>query len=734
MTTNTSVGKSVSRVDGRLKVTGQATYAAEHDVPGVVYGVIVGSTISKGTITAIDTAKASRVPGVIKVLTHLNTAKLPYPEHHTVCDPPGERLHVMADATVKFFGEPVALVVASSQEAAEHAVSLVKVTYATLPAITDIDDPKASSMVSPWYADYERGDPDTALRGAHITLDRTYRIAREHHNPMELASVIARWDGGKLTLWDKTQWVQGSAEFVAFCFGIDPADVRVISPFVGGAFGSGSRAWPHEVLAAQAARELGRPVKVVLTRKQMYTSIGCRPASSQHIVLGSTTDGVITALIHEARTETSQYEQHSDAIPELPRMLYAIPNMRSQYRLVELDTNTPTWMRGPGEAPSAFALECAVDELAHELKIDPVELRIRNEPATDPFQQTPFSVRRLTDCYRVGAEKFGWSRRSATPGSRKEGNLLVGMGMAAAGYYSYRVPADASARINADGTAVVASATSDIGPGTYTSMTQLSADALGLPMNRVTFQLGDSLLPMSPVEAGSKTMASVGSAVQLTCNMLRDSFVRMASVDPGSPLYGARPDQVSVDNGRLHWTDKPQRGETYQQILARHGRQNLEVHNGYVPGEEVQKYSTWAYGAVFAEVSVDVDLGLVRIRRIFGAYEAGKIVSPKMAHSQAIGGMVGGIGMSLLESTAIDHRDGRIPGASLADYLVPVNADVPELDAVLLNAPDGKADPIGVKGLGEVVIVGVPAAIANAVFNATGKRQLELPITLDKLL
>lgn len=731
--TNLNVGKPLSRVDGQLKVTGRATYAAENNVPGLVYAVIVGSTISKGTITAMDTGPASRAPGVIKVFTHRTLTKLPYPPHHTVCDPPGERLHVMADASVKFFGEPVALVVAATLEQAEHAVSLVEVDYKAEPAITEVGDPRAVPVASA-YPDYSRGDADADFAKAEIKIDRTYSIAREHHNAMELPSTIARWDGPKLTLWDKTQWVQGTAEYVAFCFGIDPADVRVISPFVGGAFGSGSRAWPHEVLAAQAARQLARPVKLVLTRKQMYTSIGYRPASRQRLALGSTRDGRITSLIHESRTETSQYEQHSDAIPELPRMLYAAPNMRSQYRLVPVDSNTPTWMRGPGEAPSAFALESAVDELAHELKMDPLELRLRNEPATDPFQRAPFSMRRLTDCYHVGAEKFGWSERSATPRARKEGDLLIGMGMAAAGYYAYRVPANAFARINADGTAVVASATSDIGPGTYTSMTQLSSDALGLPMDRVTFQLGDSTLPMSPVEAGAKTMASVGSAVQLTCEMLRDSFIRMASVDPASPLYRARPDQVTVHNGRLQWTNDPARGETYRSILGRHGRSQLEVHNGYTPGDEVDKYSTWAYGAVFAEVSVDEDLGLVRIRRIFAAYEAGKIISPKMAHSQAIGGMVGGIGMALLESTSVDPRDGRVTGASLADYLVPVNADVPQLDAVFVDSPDTKADPIAVKGLGEVVIVGVPAAIANAVFNATGKRMTQLPITLDQLL
>ncbi len=730
----TAVGKPVSRVDGKLKVLGQAIYAAEHDIPGALYGVIVGSTVSKGVITSIAVTAARRAPGVEAVFTHENLTKLPYPQHHTVCDPPGERLHVMADATVQFFGEPVALVVARSLEAAEHAASLVDVRYRSEPAVTAMTDPRATTIPSPWYDDYARGDADAALAEAEVRLDNVYEIPRQHHNAMELPSVIARWDGPKLTLWDKTQWVQGTAEYVAFCFGIAPADVRVISPFVGGAFGSGSRAWPHEVLAAQAARELARPVKLVLTRQQMYTSIGYRPASTQRLALGSTRDGRITAMVHEAKTETSRYEQHSDAIPELPRMLYDVPAMRSQYRLVPIDSNTPTWMRGPGEAPSAFALESAVDELAHELGIDPIELRVRNEPRTDPFQQAPFSVRRLTDCYRAGAERFGWSGRSPLPRTRKEGHLLIGMGMAAAAYYSYRVPAQASARISADGTAVVASATSDIGPGTYTSMTQVAADALGLPMGKVAFRLGDSVLPMSPVEAGSKTMASVGSAVRLACEKLVDSLARAASVDPASPLHGARPDEIEARDGRLVLRSDSRRGEAYGDILRRRHLPYLEVTSDYAPGDEVGKYSTWAYGAVFCEVSADEDLGLVRVRRMFAAYEGGRVISPKMAHSQAIGGMVGGIGMALLESTAVDPADGRVTGASLADYLVPVHADIPDLDAMFIDAADQEADPIGAKGLGEVVIVGIAAAVANAVFNATGKRIRRLPITLDQLL
>jgi xanthine dehydrogenase YagR molybdenum-binding subunit len=714
---DTAVGRPMSRVDGRLKVTGRATYAAEHPLPDLLHAVLVTSTVSRATITALDSAGAAAAPGVQRVLAHWPAATLPF-----------------AADEVSFFGQPIAVVVAAELEQAEHAASLVEVRYAEHPALTDLDAPTATRTPGEETPDYRRGDPDAALSTAPVRLDRSFTIAREHHNPMELPSTIARWDGDRLTLWDKTQWVQGTANSVAGALGVPVDHIRVICPFLGGAFGSAGLTWPHQILAAHAARELGRPVKLVLSRRQMYSAVGYRPASRQRLAVGAGTDGRLSALVHEAHHESSRYQPFEDGIIELPRVVYQAPHVRAQLRLVPLDVPAATFMRGPGAVTATFALESVMDELAHELRLDPIELRRRNEPAFDQVTGLPFTNRGLDQCFQLGAEAFGWSRRNATPRASREGELLIGLGMAAAVHHNNRTAASALARINADGTAVVASATADMGPGTYTAMTQIAADALGLPVGRVTFQLGDSTLPKAPMHSGSKTLASVGSAVFTACASLRDSVVRTAVVDPASPLHGATPDQVSVRGGLLSVTGSPERAETYQQILRRRGRDNMASQQSWAPGDVDKRLSTYAYGAVFAEVSVDERLGLVRVRRIFTAYDVGRVVSPKLAHSQALSGMVAGIGMALLENTVRDHRDGRVVNANLADYLVPVNADVPELDAAFVDGADPEADPIAVKGLGELVIVGVPAAIANAVFNATGRRVRDLPITLDRLL
>jgi xanthine dehydrogenase YagR molybdenum-binding subunit len=712
-----AVGRPMSRVDGPLKVTGRATYAAEHHLPDLLHAVLVTSTVSRGTITRLTAGGAEAAPGVHRVLAHWPAGVLPF-----------------AADEVSFFGQPIAVVVATELEQAEHAAALVEVSYAAQPALTDLDAPTATREPGEETPDYRRGDPDGALRTAPVLLDRSFTIAREHHNPMELPSTIARWDGGRLTLWDKTQWVQGTANSVSRALGVPVGDVRVLCPFLGGAFGSAGLTWPHQILAAYAARELGRPVKLVLSRRQMYSGVGYRPASRQRLALGAGPDGRLTALVHEAYHESSRYQPFEDGIIELPRMVYRIPHVRAQLRLVPLDVPAATFMRGPGAVTATFALESMMDELAHELHLDPIELRLQNEPAFDQVTGLPFTNRGLEQCYRLGGETFGWARRNPTPRANREGELLIGLGMAAAVHHNNRTAATASAMINADGTAVVASATADMGPGTYTAMTQIAADALGLPVGRVTFLLGDSALPRAPMHSGSKTLASVGSAVFTACTSLRDSVVRTAVVDPASPLHGATPDQVSVRGGLLSVTGAPARAETYQRILARRGRDSMASQQSWAPGDVDKRLSSYAYGAVFAEVSVDERLGLVRVRRICTAYDVGRVVSPKLAHSQALSGMVAGIGMALLENTVRDHRDGRVVNANLADYLVPVHADVPELDALFVAGADPEADPIAVKGLGELVIVGVPAAIANAVFNATGRRVRDLPITLDQLL
>jgi xanthine dehydrogenase YagR molybdenum-binding subunit len=706
------IGQPVSRVDGRRKVTGGATYAAEFDQPGQAYGAIMRSTVASGRIALIDGAAAERAPGVLAVLTHRNAPRLAYRPHKGFTDPAvGERLHVLQDDRVNHQGQPVALVIAETLEQAAHAATLVHVSYAPETAMTDI------SRVEPVFPTQEktdqgshrpsetrRGDPEATLAAAEIKVDRTYVIPRENHNPIELHATIAAWDGDRLTLWDKTQWVDGVADEIAAVFGIPAENVHVVSPFVGGAFGSGLRAWPHVTLAALGARVAGRPVKLMLSRREMFYGTGFRPHMVQRVALGASRDGHLVAILHDAYQEASIYEEYSEALLDATRFLHSCPNVYTRDRLARMNIHTPTWMRAPGEASGVFALEAAMDELAAALNIDPVELRLRNEPEQDEFKNLPFSSRSTRECYRVAAERFGWSRRNPEPRSMRDGRWLIGWGMASATYPMNYAPASARTRLLPDGTAVVASAASDMGPGTWTSMTQVAADALGLPIERVTFMLGDNRLPKTPPHGGSMTMASVGSAVQAACHKAREDALARGG---GNDLTDA---------------------------MRRLG-QPVEASADVKPGDEAQRFSMHAFGAVFAEVAVDPDLGETRVRCIVGAYGAGRIVNPKTTRSQCIGGMIGGIGMALMEHSIVDARNGRVPNATLAEYPVPVHADAPPvMDVIFVEEHDPHVNPLGVKGVGEIAIVGVASAITNAVYHATGKRIRDLPVMPDKLL
>jgi xanthine dehydrogenase YagR molybdenum-binding subunit len=701
--TTAFIGQPVSRVDGRLKVTGGATYAAEFVVPGQAYGAIVRSTVANGRIAAIDTSAAERAPGVLAVPTYRTAPRLAYREHHGFTDPAvGERLHVLQDDRVSHQGQPIGLVVADTLEQATHAATLVRVTYETAAAVTDITRVEA---VEPTQREtHQRGDPDGALGDAEVTLDQTYVIPREQHNPIEMHATIAAWEGDHLTLWDKTQWVHNTAEEMAAVFGLPVENVRAISPFVGGAFGSGLRTWPHVTLAALGARVAGRPVKLMLSRRELYYSTGYRPHTVQRVALGASGDGRLTAIVHDGYQENSTYEEFSESLTSPTQFLYSCPNVFARRRLAPMNVHTPGHMRAPGQVSGIFALESAMDELAVALDIDPVELRLRNEPRQDESSGLPFSSRSTRECYRIAAERFGWSRRTPEPRSMRDGRWLIGWGMATATYPVHRQPAWAMARLFPDGTAEVTSAASDMGPGTWTSMTQVAAEALGLPLERVRFALGDTRLPRAPVHGGSMTMASVGSAVQEACRMAREDALERGG---GDDLIEA----------------------------VRHIGQPVEATAEVRPGDELQHYAMHAFGAVFAEVAVDPDLGETRVRRIVGAYGAGRIVNPKLARSQCIGGMVGGIGMALMEHAAVDARSGRVPNANLAEYAVPVHADNPPvMDVIFVDEHDPHVNPLGVKGVGELAIVGVAPAIANAVYHATNRRVRELPITPDELL
>jgi xanthine dehydrogenase YagR molybdenum-binding subunit len=706
------IGQPVSRVDGRQKVTGAATYAAEFDQPGQAYGVIVRSTVANGRIASMDSTAAQRASGVLAVLTHRNAPRLTYRPHKGLPDPAtGERLHVLQDDRVNHQGQPIALVIAETLEQANHAATLVRVTYADEAGITDISRVVPIEPTQQKTDEGEtrppqtrRGDPERALTTAEVKVEHTYVIPRENHNPIEMHATIAAWDGDRLTLWDKTQWVHNTADEIAAVFSIPEENIRVISPFVGGAFGSGLRTWPHVTLAALGARVTGRPVKLMLSRREMYYAVGYRPHTVQRVALGASRDGRLTAILHEGYQETSRYEEFSEALLNASRLLHSCPNVDTRQRLAPMNVHTPTYMRAPGVASGIFALESAMDELAVALNFDPVELRLRNEPEMDEFKKLPFSSRSTRECYRSAAERFGWNRRSPEPRSMRDGRWLIGWGMAAATYPMNYAPATAMARLLPDGTAEVMSASSDMGPGTWTSMTQVAAEALGLPIERVKFTLGDTQLPRAPIHGGSMTMASVGSAVQAACRKAREDAL--------------------ARGGANDLTD----------AMRRIG-QPIGASADVKPGDASQQFSMHAFGAVFVEVAVDPDLGETRVRRIVGAYGAGRIVNPKTTRSQCIGGMIGGIGMALMEHSMVDARNGRVPNANLAEYAVPVHADAPPLmDVIFVEEHDPHVNPLGVKGVGEIAMVGVAPAIANAIFHATGKRIRELPITPDKLL
>jgi xanthine dehydrogenase YagR molybdenum-binding subunit len=727
------IGAPLDRVDGRLKITGRARYSAEFPVAGVAYAVMVTSTVAKGRIASIDTGDALRPRGVLAVLTHRNAPRA----NQAPPNKAQERyLPLLQDDLVRYDRQPVALAVAETFEAALEAASRVVVAYDSTAPVTTF---AGASIYTPEKImgqppDSLRGDPDAALAAAAVKVDATYTTPVEHHNPMEPHATIAVWDGDRLTLYDSTQAIFGTRKRISDALGIPADAVRVITEYVGGGFGSKGSAWPHVVLAALGAKAVGRPVKLVLTRPQMFSSVGYRPRTVQRVALGAGKDGRLSAALHEVTSQTSTFDEFVEPSAALTKMLYAVPNLRTTQRLVRLDAATPTYMRAPGESSGSFALESAMDELAHATGLDPLEVRLRNYAETDPSSGNPFSSKSLRECYRLGAARFGWSARSDKPGALREGNELIGYGMATATYPSHRSAASANARIAADGSAQVFSGTQDLGTGSYTVFAQVAASALGLPVERVRFELGDTNFPNAPGSGGSTTAASVGSAVYAAANAVRTKLLELALNDPASPLYGKTANSVVAADGRFSLAANPATGERFVDILQRHDLQHIEGYAESKPGDETKQYAMHAFGAQFAEVRVDADLGTVRVARMVGAFASGRILNAKTAHSQYLGGMTWGMSMALFEETQTDVRSGRIMSANLEKYLIPVNADAPSIEAYLIPEEDEHVNPIGVKGIGEIGIVGSAAAIANAVFNATGIRVRDLPIVPEKLL
>ena len=726
------VGAGVERLDGPLKVAGTAPYPNDFDFEDLAHAVLVGATVAAGRIRGIDTGGAEAAPGVLAVMTHRNAARLERgPRTNLGPQPPTP----LQDDQVPYHGHYVAAVVAESAEQAAAAGRLLEVDYEPAEPLLDVGDPRAEVLANPWGFDQQRGDVDAALASAAVGFEATYTTPEETNSPMGLFATVAFWDGDRLTVHDANQHPDNVRAALAGAFQLPEENVRVLTPYVGGGFGAGLRNWPHVVLAALAARTVDRPVKLVLTRSQMFTGIGHRPPTVSRLRLGATRDGQLTAIDFGSVSPVAIERGVRYRVGPRAADAYACPNFAGHDRHVRLNISAPAHMRAPGTAEANFALESALDELATQLRMDPLELRLRNYAPHHPPSGLPWSSNALRECYQAGAERFGWSRRTPEPGSLRDGSSLVGYGMAGVTFENFEAPCDARASIGREGKAFVRSAATDIGTGTYTVMAQLSADLLGLDLDQVRFDLGDSDMPTAPQEGGSGLAAALGSAVRVTCRQLVQAFLDTAADDPASPLRGCGVDDVTLAGGRIHRNDDPGRSEAYTDILGHHGLDELSVDGHSTPprAQDVGITPAGAFAAKFVEVRVDPDLGQVRVARVVSAVDAGQVLNEKLAISQVIGGTVGGIGMALHEETVRDPGTGRVANATFSDYLVAVNADVPEMDVVFVGEPD-RLNPVGVKGIGEIGIVGIAAAIANAVHHATGRRIRSLPISVDQLL
>jgi xanthine dehydrogenase YagR molybdenum-binding subunit len=737
------IGTAVSRVDGVAKVTGAAKYAAEVNVPGLLYGSVVGATITKGRITRIDTSAALEVDGVLTVLTHENRPRMADKDeaYKDEVAPDGSPFRPLYDDRIKFNGQPIALVVAERSEIAHFAGSLVRVEYDEAAYVTDVFRQRDAAVpvkapANPFEALFAppkpRGDADRALAAAAVRHEGEYYVPIEHHNPMELyaATAIVEPDG-KLTVYDKTQGVQNVQHYLCSVFGLKPEDLRVMNPYMGGGFGSGLRPQYEGVLAVLAARALRRSVRVVLTRPQTYM-LGYRPAMIQHIAIGANRDGTLDAIAHDAVTVTSQYENFFRQETGWSGLLYKSANAKYAHRLAHLDLATSCDMRAPSAATAVYALEAAMDELAVALKLDPLELRLRCYSDRDQHENRPYSSKALRECYRQGAEAFGWSKRNPEPRSMREGSDLVGWGMATGVWDAFQAPITVRIVLTANGHAEVACATSDIGTGTYTIMAQVAADMLGLPLDNISIKLGDSSLPQSPVEGGSWIATSVANGIATTAARIRNELLRFAKQMGNSPLADASPDDVTLADGKLVSKRDSSRAASIADAMRQGAVERIEQEETTNPAQdEARAHNT--HSAIFTEVKVDEQLGVIRVARVVSAIAAGRILNTKTATSQILGGVVWGIGMALHEETQIDHTFGRIVNANIAEYHVPVHADIHDIKVIFVEEPDD-SNPLGLKGLGEIGIVGVAAAVANAVYHATGKRVRDLPISLDKLL
>ncbi len=729
------IGKPLDRVDGPLKVTGQAPYAYEYipDSGQAAYGFIVNSAVSKGRIADIDTTAAQKVPGVLLVMTHHNAPKqTPYGPPH----PEGQALErakpFLDTADVRHYAEAIALVVADSFETARHAASLVKVRYTgTAKPATRVADHISAAYKPQGHPDVDIGDFDAAYAASPVKLDETYTTPYQSHNAMELHATLAEWQGDRVTLHVAHQLPNSAQETVAKTFQIPKAHVRIVSRYVGGGFGGKLPTEADCILAALAARQVGRPVKVAMTRQQTFFNVYHRTESVQRIRLGAQTDGTLTSIAHECWLQTATFDEYVESAGNCTGSLYAAPVRGIRHRLVKLDLPPTGSMRAPGEAIGMLCIEQAMDELAIKLDMDPVALRLKNDTPDDPAKQKPFSSRNLAQCLKEGAARFGWDKRPKSPGAMREGRWLIGYGMASAYRGNILQPSEAEVTVDKAGKVTCRLAMTDIGTGSYTILSQIAAETLQVPMSDVIVLIGDTSFPETPGSGGSFGANSAGSGLFNACMNLRKALASAAVDGTGAPLSGGNPDHAEFHDGKVVIDGKT---DGYGAIAGRTTTGSISAHGEIGKLDTYEKFAQAAFGAHFAEVAVDADTGEVRMRRMLGVFAAGRILNEKTALSQATGGMIWGLSSALHEEAMIDDRYGNFVNHDLAEYHVPVNADIGKVEAVYLPEVDDKTGPLKIKGVGELGISGAGAAIANAVYNATGVRIRDYPITLDKVL
>jgi xanthine dehydrogenase YagR molybdenum-binding subunit len=722
------------RVDGPLKVSGAAVYTSDQNLPGMLYAVPVCATIANGTIASIDSNRAQGMPGVKAVYTRQNIGKLfrtaPAQDFTGILD---ERRPPFEDDNVRYYGQYVAAVVASTFEQAVAAADAVKVTYRTeKPDVRDHLETDEKPKV-----DSKRGDPEPAFQSAPVKVDETYVTPTETHNPIELHASVAVWDGQNFTLYETSQAVVNHQDVLAQMLGVPQENVRVISRFLGSGFGGKLWPWTHCAIAASAARNLNRPVKLVLTRDMMFQSVGHRPRTQQRVRLGATPDGKLVSLMHDSLNHTSILDDYSEGCSEATAYSYSTPNLRATSGLVRRNVGTPTSMRGPGAVPGLFALESAIDELAIKLNMDPVKLRLLNEPQKDEGLNLPFSSRHMVECLNVGAEKFGWSQRTPQVGSMKKNGLTLGWGVAGCSWIAERMGSEASVDLRDDGTARVSSATQDIGTGTYTVLSQIVSEKTGIPHDKIEVVLGDTDLPAGAISGGSWATASSIPAVLEAIEKAQQSLFMIASQGKDPGFAGQKADSMAFTNGCVHLKDKsPDTGVRFEQILT---AANIRAVSGSGKSEGTfgnpnRKHSTHSFGAQFAEVTWQPETARLRVSRVVTVIDAGRIINPKPARNQIEGAVVMGVGMALFEETVYDPRFGAPINNNLADYIVATNADAPEIDVTFLDYPDKVINPLGARGVGEIGLAGIAAAITSAVHHATGVRVRELPVRIEDLL